>query len=486
MSLLWSNECRVYTYCKRCNSRFESFDQNVEKVNFNYMNKFLKNASDWCKNQLLKRNIDSKGDDGTSTERFIINSFFVPEHPIAQYSQKHKMQYLAGIQEALCFFFVSNVKVRFCFEQLYMNLLNEKYDGEWKKSESLKKTRNAISLKMEGCRLFSMAKYFWSDFFRIAFISGGQITLSRTSTSKTLNKVQWFYDKKTLDKVYGFFTEPKALNANVIEKLYLDNLRFMQQKEHIILVVGNMSAGKSTLINAIIGNKVEKVKATVCTSQLKYIYNKPTEDGITVSDGFNYAWTDKVDTSVLDAMHVALHFKTGKRNRRCVMIDTPGVNYAKEDSHRDITVNALNSKNYDTILYVMNALYFESDDEKRLLSTVSGIKGKRIVVALNQLDQLSMDDDSIEQVVNDVRKYVYSMVNGKNISVVPISAKAAYLANIPQEHLSNQECFAKEQYLNLFSSMFYDLGLYGTGTRSAENDLSALSGLTNLLNNIEL
>ena len=455
-------------------------------MNISFMKKFLKNVSGWWEKQLLKKHIDSDNDDGTSTERFIINSFFVSGHPIAQYSQKYKIQYLSGIQEVLCFFFVSNAKARFCFEQLYRCLLNEKYDGEWRKTTSLKKVRNAISLKMEGLKLFSMAKYFWSDFFRIVSISGGQITLNHNSISDTLGEVQWFYDKKTLGKVRDFFTEPKEPATNVIEKQYLDDLRFRQQKEYAILGVGNMSAGKSTLINTIVGSKVEKVKSTVCTSQLKYIYNKPTEDGITISDGFNYGWSDKVDASVWDAMHIALYFGTGKRNRRCVLIDTPGVNYANENSHRNITANALNAKNYDIILYVMNALYFESDDEKRLLSTVSGIKGKKIIVALNQLDQLNMDDDSIEKVVDDVKKYVRSMVNGNDISVVPISAKAAYLANVPQEHLSKQDCFTKQQYLNMFGSMFYDLGLYGTGKRSKANDLSTLSGLTNLLDTIEL
>ena len=297
---------------------------------------------------------------------------------------------------------------------------------------------------------------------------------------------QRFYDKKTLGKIHDFFLDSKKLTDNEIERLYLNDQLFKQQKEYSILVVGNMSAGKSTLINAIVGSKVERVKSTVCTSQLKYIYNKPYEDGITMTDGFSYAWTDKVDISVLDAMHIALHFKPGTRNRRCVLIDTPGVNYANESTHLNITANALNSKNYDIILYVMNALYFESNDEKRFLSTIAGIKGKRIVIALNQLDQLNMDDDSIEQVVNEVKIYVRSMVNGNNISVVPISAKAAYLASAPQEQLSKQESFTKEQYTKMFGSMFYDLGLYGTGTRSKKNDLCALSGLTNLLNNIEL
>lgn len=449
------------------------------------MKKILVKISDLFVNQLLKRNIVSY-DDKASTERFIINSFFPPKHPILQYSQKHKIQYLAGIQEVLCFFFGSNVKVRFCFEQLYQCLLNDTYDGDWEKPMSLKKARSAISLKIEGLKLFTMSSFFWSDVFRIISISGEQKFLNEPSFLEKLCKLQRFYDRKTVVRILNFFIDSKKPVDNEIERLYFNDQLFKQQKEYSILVVGNMSAGKSTLINAIVGSKVERVKSTVCTSQLKYIYNKPYEDGITMTDGFSYAWTNEVEASVLDAMHVALHFKSGTGNRRCVLIDTPGVNYANESTHLNITANALNSKNYDVILYVMNALYFESNDEKRLLSTVAGIKGKKIIVALNQLDQFNMNDDSIEQVVGDVKKYVRSAVNSDNISVVPISAKAAYFANTSQEQLSMQESFAKEQYLKMFSSMFYDLGLYGTGVRSKNNDLSALSGLTNLLNNIEL
>lgn len=299
--------------------------------------------SNILKDRLLKQNVNQDNEDGTSVERFIVNSFLIPEHPITRFSLKLKMQYLSGIQEVLCFFFVSNVKVRFCFEQLYRCLLNDTYNGDWEKPISLKKAKSAISLKFEGLKLFTMSSSFWSDIFRIISISGEQKILNQPSFLTNFANFKDFMIKN-IRKIHDFFLDSKKLTDNEIERLYLNDQLFKQQKEYSILVVGNMSAGKSTLINAIVGSKVERVKSTVCTSQLKYIYNKPYEDGITMTDGFSYAWTDKVDISVLDAMHIALHFKQGTRNRRCVLIDTPGVNYANESTHLNITANALNSK----------------------------------------------------------------------------------------------------------------------------------------------
>ena len=113
------------------------------------MKGFLNNVSNILKDRLLKQNVNQDNEDGTSVERFIVNSFLIPEHPITRFSLKLKMQYLSGIQEVLCFFFVSNVKVRFCFEQLYRCLLNDTYNGDWEKPISLKKAKSAISLKFE-------------------------------------------------------------------------------------------------------------------------------------------------------------------------------------------------------------------------------------------------------------------------------------------------------------------------------------------------
>ena len=45
-------------------------------------------------------------------------------------------------------------------------------------------------------------------------------------------------------------------------------------------MVANVSAGKSTLINALVGYRLNRIKTTACTDKLVYIHNKCSNDGI--------------------------------------------------------------------------------------------------------------------------------------------------------------------------------------------------------------
>ena len=130
-------------------------------------------------------------------------------------------------------FLGKDIKVRFCFEQLYWCLLNKKYEGRWEEQTSLKDVRKAISLKLEGLKLFTMARCYWDDFFRIALICDDHKKTLQTFVIDELTKVQPFYDKKTLLKVRDFFANPMESTYNVIEKTYLDDLRFKEQLEFV-------------------------------------------------------------------------------------------------------------------------------------------------------------------------------------------------------------------------------------------------------------
>ena len=57
------------------------------------------------------------------------------------------------------------------------------------------------------------------------------------------------------------------------------NKDFISKEEKRIIVTANMSAGKSTLINALIGKSIARTSQEVCTGNVCYLYNKAYEDG---------------------------------------------------------------------------------------------------------------------------------------------------------------------------------------------------------------
>ena len=141
---------------------------------------------------------------------------------------------------------------------------------------------------------------------------------------------------------------------NVIWK----NRLFSRQKYIRILVTANMSSGKSTLLNALIGKKINKTLNDSCTSKVHYIHNKAYEDY------FIYKFDGElvVDTS-LDILlednkindtfniHVGTRFRSEcEVNKRICLIDTPGVNYSIEKIHREITNNAIMNLKYDLLI----------------------------------------------------------------------------------------------------------------------------------------
>src|SRR5699024_3535827 len=80
-------------------------------------------------------------------------------------------------------------------------------------------------------------------------------------------------------KVKRLLREPEL----AIEKEYIQlmekNILFKRKEPTGIMVTANMSAGKSTFINALTGKYVCLSQNMACTSKVHYIINKAFEDG---------------------------------------------------------------------------------------------------------------------------------------------------------------------------------------------------------------
>lgn len=159
---------------------------------------------------------------------------------------------------------------------------------------------------------------------------------------------------------------------------YLMNQSFFSKTEVRIIVTANMSAGKSTLINALIGKHVARTSQEVCTGSVCYLYNKAFEDGnihlstntltlnATEQELQNYQWSGAISMA-------SFFTRLVPTLSRICLIDTPGVNAALYKQHAKQTRDALLRQNYDTVIYVISPTNLGTDAERNHLLWVAKI-----------------------------------------------------------------------------------------------------------------
>ena len=213
------------------------------------------------------------------------------------------------------------------------------------------------------------------------------------------------------------------------------NRDFYNRPEKRIMITANMSAGKSTLINALVGKNINKAQSRACTAKVHYIHNKAIEDGfiyeldhmleldatheVLMEDNFLNETTD---------IHVGTKFRSiDIIDKKICFIDTPGVNYSMDKMHKKISEEAINNIECDLLLYVMNAKNLCTDDDLEHLQFVKKNYKGTILFLINKVDSFGKNDETIIETIENVKEFL-SQNGFIDPQVYPISAYAAYLA----------------------------------------------------------
>lgn len=275
-----------------------------------------------------------------------------------------------------------------------------------------------------------------------------------------------------------------------MSKQYHANQEFLKRPEHRILVTANMSAGKSTLINALIGKQIARTSMEACTGNVCYIYNKPFEDGrihFINEDGMELdaAAEQLTDFDWKLVPSIASYFKVPhpETTRLCI-IDTPGVNSALNQEHGSIAKAALKNENYDALVYVIKGTDLGTDAELSYLRWISkNVPHEKIIFVLNRLDEFRASEDDIRESFNSVLADLTS-AGFENPIVCPFSAYFAYLIQLVDsgEELSEDERDEYKYLAKKFMRDSYDLSKYYNGmTADDMRTRSGLSGLEKIL-----
>ncbi len=211
-----------------------------------------------------------------------------------------------------------------------------------------------------------------------------------------------------------------------------------------INVIATMSAGKSTLINALLHKKLMPSKSEACTAAIIEILDRNT--AVFSADVF-----DKQGEFLLDVKELTYDIMSelnedervsrieaegnipflDSRSMALMLVDTPGPNNSQNQAHKNTTYQAIRDDSNNLILYVLNGTQLKTKDDARLLRYAAGqIKkgGKqvrdRFLFVVNKMDEFNPEEEDIAKTILSVKDYL-SQYGIEDPQIFPCSAFAA-------------------------------------------------------------
>lgn len=299
----------------------------------------------------------------------------------------------------------------------------------------------------------------------------------RKKAEQIFTELSSIYHKRYQKKIRQVFEALYNPDNSLEEIEQIQNLRycwnknrnFIQRKPVKVIITANMSAGKSTLLNAFVGKKVNKTQNDACTAKIHKIVNKPYEDG------FCYEWDyllelDADERTLMEdnsdnnssEITVGTFFRTlQKDSKRIWLIDTPGVNSSQNLEHKLLTEKTIGETDANLLIYLLNGENIGTDDDRKYLQYISEHYHGALIFVVNKVDRFRKNEDNIEKTIQTVISDLKG-IGFQTPTVVPVSAYAAYLAKMKLfgENLNDDE---QDEY-NLMSrkmkKMEYQLEQY--------------------------
>lgn len=193
-----------------------------------------------------------------------------------------------------------------------------------------------------------------------------------------------------------------------------------------VCVVATMSAGKSTLINSMLGTKLMPSKQEACTAIITRIKDTEGNDTwqaevyskdnrlIETYKNLTYATMERLNSDEnVSVIKTAGDIPfVSSEDVSLVLIDTPGPNNSRDPEHKKVQSEFLNKSSKSLVLYIMEGT-FGSDDDNALLQRVADsmkVGGKqskdRFIFVVNKMDDRRKEDGDTAQTLDRIRAYL--------------------------------------------------------------------------------
>jgi GTPase Era involved in 16S rRNA processing len=346
---------------------------------------------------------------------------------------------------------------------------SEKYQRIGKK-KIISAIKNVLGLKFKIFKILSFRHIFILDLIIICH-------KNKLSSFSLLKNLKPYLSKKEQGKISDMI-DCLFQNYNTEKKYYLTDYHFQSWRniclfkdmpKRTVMISSNMSSGKSTLVNALVGKKINRTMHAACTSKLHFIYDKPFEDNFIYKADKELTFnadpqtlmeynTDNKD----DLIYISSYFRfIGSKNYRLCVIDSPGVNNSMDNKQKEMK-KLIFSQDFDIFLFVMNAEYLGTTDDYTYLKFLkNNIGNRKIVFVLNKLDKFRLPEDNIEESIDGLRKHLENS-GFENPRVYPVSAYSGLMAKrkLYNYDLSDEDNDEHEFLSCKFMNTEYDLSKY--------------------------
>ena len=252
--------------------------------------------------------------------------------------------------------------------------------------------------------------------------------------------------EEAIDKI--FMEIKKAPVAEMRDNKIKEAFEKAKNQQFEINVVATMSAGKSTLINALLGKKLMPIGNQATTATIVKILDKKGQKEFSAKAFDKNHKLVKQFTDITYQDMVSLNSNANVSTieiqgdipfvrsvgMRLVLIDTPGPNNSRDKQHEMMTYRMLENSDKSLVLFVINGRQVGIKDEQDVLGFVCDTMDKggkqsreRYIFAANQMDAYDIDDEGIgcvEKALNDEKE----ILEGKGIinpNIFPVASRPA-------------------------------------------------------------
>lgn len=307
------------------------------------------------------------------------------------------------------------------------------------------------------------------------------IEFADSADTDVVNKILKLTSKFSRN-IKHLLNESNLINERQYIQLMYKNFLFKKREPFSVMVTATMSAGKSTFINALTGKYICLSQNMACTSKIHYIVNKAFEDGFSAEYDHDLVLTagkeellNDNELNESDKIVVSTNFIGGLTEQRIIVNDSPGVNYSGNEAHKNITDRLIKGKNYNLLIYVMNATQLATNDESSHLDYVKETIGRiPVLFVINKIDTFNVEEEDIEAVIQ--RQITMLKQKGFKMPIIcPVSSRAGYLAKqFKVGKLSKSEERELYNYVDKFEQMklvdYYDKMFKDIVVEDAENE----------------